>query len=218
MNSLWPTILYFCINPRETFNTCEPRDMYKNISSCIMYNGKNTATEIPRNSLNFHWQEMDEYILLKSHKGLFNCESEWITVGCNNINTSLKCNAEWKKASFRRLHTVWYHIYKAQTKQIELTHWLGIHIYLLKLFFRKEVSDYFWMQRSRRGTGKIDSFKSSGNFFVLKLIMGLVGDGSRLFFFLTLHTLPVFLYVKWYRKVIPYEIRYYWNHLDRQQR
>lgn len=87
-----------------------------------------------------------------------------------------------KKANFRRLHTVWDHIYKAQTKQIELIHGLGLHIYLLKLFLKKEVSDYFWM-RSRRGMGKIDCFKSSGNVFVLKLVMGLVGGDSYLFYY-----------------------------------
>lgn len=36
IHSLWLTILFLSINSRGTLNTCEPGDVYKNISSCII--------------------------------------------------------------------------------------------------------------------------------------------------------------------------------------
>lgn len=70
--------------------------MYKNISG-VLFTMVKIQNRNPGNNLNVHWQDMDKYILLKSHKALFNCENEWITIGCNNPNTSLKHNVEWKR-------------------------------------------------------------------------------------------------------------------------
>ena len=89
-------------------NICPHKNLYTNVYSNIIHNNQKTkATKVSINLWMDKWSVVHPY-----NRILFSNINEWNTDTCYNTDEPWKHYPKWKKASHKRTHIVWLHLYE----------------------------------------------------------------------------------------------------------